>query len=55
MFDQGPMTPVPGLGASAPATNVTPPGEAHLVKELQKDNGVENPYALAWWIHGRRA
>lgn len=62
--DNEPATPQPvanqdsptGVGAvrGSMRANVAPPGEEKLVKELKRDPGVDNPFALAWWIHGRK-
>jgi hypothetical protein len=46
-----PLTPQPSAGR---ASNVAPPGKESLVRELKKDPGVDNPFALAWWITGRQ-
>lgn len=46
-----PLTPQPGIGG---AFNVAPPGMETTVRALKKDSGVDNPFALAWWIKGRQ-
>lgn len=46
-----PMTPQPGVGG---ASNVAPPGMEPTVRALKKESSVDNPFALAWWIHGHQ-
>lgn len=45
-----PTTPQPGVGG--PAANVAPPGMETTVRALKKEPGVDNPFALAWWLKG---
>lgn len=50
----------PGVGGSTvraelvTTSEVAPPGYEHVVKALKKQPGVENPYAVAWAMKGRR-
>lgn len=47
-----PKTPQPVANkASHPMScNVAPPGYEGTVKALKKESGVDNPFALAWWM-----
>lgn len=33
---------------------VAPPGMERVVKKLKRYKGVDNPWALAWWIHRQK-
>jgi len=33
---------------------VAPPGMEHVVKQLKQKPGVDNPFALAWYIHNQQ-
>lgn len=33
---------------------VAPPGMERLVKRLKRYRGIDNPWALAWWIHNNK-
>lgn len=35
-------------------TQVAPPGEEKLVRKLKRDPDVDNPWAMAWYIHGKK-
>lgn len=45
-----PLTPQPSAGAP----NVAPPGMERTVRALKREPGVDNPFALAWWIKGHQ-
>lgn len=34
---------------------VAPPGWEHSVRRMKKDKGIDNPYALSWWLKKRGA
>jgi hypothetical protein len=42
-------------GASESVQEATPPGEEYVVKGLKKAKGVDNPYAVAWWLRKKGA
>lgn len=58
--DNEPATPQPAatgrtnddtpVGAVRGAMNVAPPGMEGTVKALKKEPGIDNPFALAWWM-----
>lgn len=37
----------------AALAEVTPPGYEHVVKGLKKNENVDNPWAVAWWMKGQ--
>lgn len=41
-----------GEGCQGGCTAVAPPGWEGPVKEMKKDPGIDNPWALAWWQKG---
>jgi hypothetical protein len=38
----------------AEVDGVAPPGMEHVVKKLKQKKGVDNPFALAWYIHNQQ-
>lgn len=51
-LSQDARTPQPSAGGPK---NVAPPGWKHTVEEMKGKPGIDNPFALAWWMKGHGA